>query len=173
MVDDNDRTRQVAVKEETTDKENKKVILPDDIELPITLNSIGTTIWSLGRLNTGKGRSKCWSSRSCKYRHPYPIGYRATKSHFGNDYTMTISADTDGAPVFIVQLNSQIFTGSTPTAPWTEACIKSRYSTTRVSGPLFYGFSDPITIQLIERMEGYDKTSLPEDKEEEEENKEA
>ncbi|KAI8972716.1 hypothetical protein BDB01DRAFT_854374 [Pilobolus umbonatus] len=162
VVDQNDRIRQLDIKV----NQPERLMIPYDISLPVTLGSIGTTIWSLGKLNTGKGRSKCWSSRSCKYRHPYPIGYRATKSHFGNDYSMTISADSKGVPVFTVQMKSQVFSGGTPTAPWTEACIKSKFSTTRVSGPLFYGFSDPITIQLIEGMEGYDKMSFPEDKEE-------
>lgn len=91
----------------------------------------------------------------CKYKHPYPIGYRATKSHFGNDYTMGISQDTEGGPPvftvciglrkeenklivfdFQVQLNQTTWKGHTPTAPWTEACIKSKSSSTRVSGPL-------------------------------------
>lgn len=77
------------------------------------------------------------SNLQCKYKHPYPIGYRATKSHFGNDYTMGISKGADGQPpIFTVQLNSTTWTGNTPTAPWTEACIKSKSSTTRVSGPL-------------------------------------
>ncbi|KAI7891037.1 uncharacterized protein EV154DRAFT_421120, partial [Mucor mucedo] len=100
----------------------------------------------------------------CKYKHPYPIGYRATKSHFGNDYTMGISAGAEGqAPVFTVQHKSTIWTGNTPTAPWTEACIKSKSSSTRVSGPLFYGFSDSITMKLIENLDGYNESSLPEE----------
>ena len=28
----------------------------------------------------------------------------------------------------------------------------------------FYGFSDPLTMRLIERMKGYDQAGIPEDK---------
>ncbi|KAI9248742.1 hypothetical protein BY458DRAFT_445630, partial [Sporodiniella umbellata] len=98
----------------------------------------------------------------CKYKHPYPIGFKATKAHFGNVYDMEISLGTDGEPIFSVQVGSTVFTGKTPTAPWTEACIKSRYPSTRVSGPLFFGFSDPITMAMIKRMKGYEKTRLVE-----------
>lgn len=39
-------------------------------------------------------------------------------------------------PVFEVQLKTTSWKGATPTAPWTEACIRSKSSSTRVSGPL-------------------------------------
>lgn len=74
----------------------------------------------------------------CRYKHPYPIGYRATKTHFGNDYTMGIlppKVEGEG-PIFTVQHKSKVWIGITPTAPWTEACLKSKSHTTRVSGPL-------------------------------------
>lgn len=48
---------------------------------------------------------------------------------------MGILAGEDG-PVFTVQHKSITWSGNTPTAPWTEACIKSKSSSTRVSGPL-------------------------------------
>ncbi|KAI8889467.1 hypothetical protein K501DRAFT_208490 [Backusella circina FSU 941] len=167
LVDDNDRIRQqemAQVKSEKTKYEEMLTSSIDSVSVPVTLRSIGTTIWSLGKLNTDTGRSKSWSSRGCRYKHPYPIGYEATKSHFGNDYTMKILAGEAGEPpLFTVQVGSTIFKGNTPTAPWTEACIKSKSSSTRVSGPLFYGFSDPLTMRLIEEMEGYEKTLLPED----------
>ncbi|KAI9306021.1 hypothetical protein BJ944DRAFT_57459 [Cunninghamella echinulata] len=119
----------------------------------------------MGKIYTGKDRSKYWSNHACRYKHPYPVGYRATKSHFGNDYTMTISEGPDGeGPIFSVQVNNSnlIFKGSTPTAPWTTACIKSKSQGTRVSGPLFYGFSDLITMKLIEELDDYDKSKDPE-----------
>ncbi|RCH92425.1 hypothetical protein CU097_010072 [Rhizopus azygosporus] len=164
IVNDNDRVRQLDIAERPNEAD-KDDSLPavENIYVPLTLRSIGTTIWSLGALNTGKGRSKSWSSRGCKYKHPYPIGYRATKSHFGNEYTMGIKTSSNGEPIFTVQLNSTTFTGKTPTAPWTEACIRSKSSSTRVSGPLFFGFSDPLTMRLIENMEGYQEASLPEE----------
>ncbi|CAO3597689.1 unnamed protein product [Absidia cylindrospora] len=139
--------------------------MPMNIEGPFTLASIGTTVWDLGKIYTGEHRPKYWSRSGCKYFHPYPIGYRATKSHFGNQYTMTISEGEEG-PLFSVQVNSsEIFTGHTPTAPWTTACLKSKSQGTRVSGPLFYGFSDLITVRLIEGLENYDKADDPKDSE--------
>ena len=44
----------------------------------------------------------------------------------------------EDGPIFKVQVNSSktIFTGATPTAPWTDACKKSKSQGTRVSGPL-------------------------------------
>ncbi|KAI8347656.1 hypothetical protein BD560DRAFT_410943 [Blakeslea trispora] len=165
ILDDNDRVKQLEIAENKKEQEISIInSLPDTISVPFTLRSIGTTVWSLGELIQGKGRSKAWSSRGCKYKHPYPIGYRATKSHFGNDYTMGIlSPEKEGeGPVFTVQHKSTIWKGPTPTAPWTEACIRSRSSQTRVSGPLFFGFSDPFTMKAIEQMEGYQASSLPE-----------
>ncbi|OBZ82200.1 hypothetical protein A0J61_09750 [Choanephora cucurbitarum] len=139
ILDDHDRVKQLEIAENK--KQEQEIVinnLPNDISVPFTLRSIGTTVWSLGELVKGRGRSKAWSSRGCKYKHPYPIGYRATKSHFGNDYTMGIlPPEREGeGPVFTVQHNNTIWKGPTPTAPWTEACIKSRSSQTRVSGPL-------------------------------------
>ncbi|CAO3660142.1 unnamed protein product [Umbelopsis vinacea] len=102
----------------------------------------------------------------CMFRHPYPIGYRASKVAFGEVYTMTISKGETG-PIFTIEgeASGKLFSGATPTAPWTEACKKSKSQGTRVSGPLFYGFSDAITMKLLEEMEGYETASVPEEEE--------
>jgi hypothetical protein len=42
----------------------------------------------------------------------------------------------------------EVFTGTSPTHPWTAMCL-AKGTGTRISGPLFYGFSDPITQQAI------------------------
>ncbi|KAI7858843.1 hypothetical protein BDC45DRAFT_497751 [Circinella umbellata] len=139
ILDQNDKMRQAAV-ELVPDKTKQELFSPDGVSVPVTLLSIGTTIWEIGHLYTGKYRSKWWSGRGCRYKHPYPIGFKATKSHFGNDYTMTIEEGDkpEDGPIFKVQVNSSktIFTGATPTAPWTDACKKSKSQGTRVSGPL-------------------------------------
>ncbi|KAI9030140.1 hypothetical protein CLU79DRAFT_425530 [Phycomyces nitens] len=164
LLDQNDRIRQVEHMEEarTHNEQAKKEI----DQLGDSIMSIGTTIWDLGELYTGKGRSKYWSNRSCRYKHPYPIGFRATKNHFGNDYGMLIEKGPEGeGPVFTVQINGTgtIFKGATPTGPWTEACKRSKSQGTRVSGPLFHGFSDLITMSLIQNMKGYELASEPEE----------
>ncbi|KAI9322415.1 hypothetical protein BX666DRAFT_1849365, partial [Dichotomocladium elegans] len=106
----------------------------------------------------------------CRYRHLYPVGFKASKDHFGNTYHMSIEEGKPGeGPVFKVQVNDSktVFVGSSPTAPWTDACKKSRSQGTRVSGPLFFGFSDIVTIRMIEAMENYDLASSPEETESE------
>jgi hypothetical protein len=42
----------------------------------------------------------------------------------------------------------EVFTGTSPTHPWTAMCLAKGLGT-RISGPLFYGFSDPITQKAI------------------------
>ncbi|ORY48273.1 hypothetical protein BCR33DRAFT_628651, partial [Rhizoclosmatium globosum] len=84
----------------------------------------------------------------CRYRHQYPVGFKATKSQYGYDWTMTIEEGEDG-PVFRVVADDEPdlpeFTGPSPTSPWTEVCktVLGTSSKTRVSGPHQYGFTDP------------------------------
>jgi hypothetical protein len=42
----------------------------------------------------------------------------------------------------------EVFTGTSPTHPWTAMCL-AKGSSTRISGPLFFGFSDPITQRAV------------------------
>lgn len=61
-------------------------------------------------------------------------------------------------PIFIVESEAgKVFEGASPTHPWTQACLASYSKGTRISGPLFFGFSDPITQKMIEDLEGYQK----------------
>ncbi|CAO3611777.1 unnamed protein product [Cunninghamella blakesleeana] len=173
ILDHRDRLKQIISRnnlnqldQDKKELEEKKYYLPENISTPFTLLSIGTTVWEMGKIYTGKDRSQYWSNHACRYKHPYPVGYRASKNHFGNSYTMTISEGAEGeGPIFTVQVNNSnlIFKGSTPTAPWTIACIKSKSQGTRVSGPLFYGFSDLIIMKLIEQLENYDKAKDPDE----------
>lgn len=55
---------------------------------PFTLLSTQTTIWSLGELDPDSSNA-FWSTPGCKYRHPYPIGYTASRYHFGREWVMT------------------------------------------------------------------------------------
>ncbi|KAI8053228.1 hypothetical protein BDF22DRAFT_683366 [Syncephalis plumigaleata] len=128
-----------------------------DISTPLTLASVNTTIWEIGHLITDERKASFMSSRSCIFYHPYPVGYRASKHHFGREYWMTIEADEEG-PIFSVftEDGRHNFQGRTPTFPWTQACVASTTKGTRISGPLFFGFSDPLTQWLIQQLPGYD-----------------
>jgi hypothetical protein len=71
---------------------------------------------------------------------------------------MTILEGPDGRPSFVVsQDQGKTFTGPTPTSPWTDVCLlfSNKHGGTRISGPLFFGFSDPVTMALLERMPGH------------------
>ncbi|KAG9063870.1 hypothetical protein KI688_003984 [Linnemannia hyalina] len=126
-----------------------------EVEIP---RSIATTIWELGSIYKGeKNKLKYWSGGGSLFKHPYPIGYKAEKFYFRERYMMHIKEGADG-PIFIVEsANGRVFEGSSPTLPWTKVCLASSSKGTRISGPLFFGFSDPITQKMIEGLEGYQR----------------
>ncbi|KAK3846684.1 MAG: hypothetical protein J3R72DRAFT_433342 [Linnemannia gamsii] len=123
---------------------------------PLTVGSIATTIWELGTIYKGEeNKLKYWSGGGSLFKHPYPIGYRAEKFYFRERYMMHIKEGPEG-PIFIVESASgRVFEGSSPTLPWTKVCLASSSKGTRISGPLFFGFSDPITQKMIEGLKGY------------------
>jgi len=127
-----------------------QLVLPNHrIEAPFTLLSIGVTVWDTGKIHRGKWANNYWSSTGCLYHHAYPVGYRATKTHFDRDYEMRIEG-SERAPVFVVKDigSGQTFRGLSPTKPWTQVCLSKRVGT-RISGPQFFGFSDPVTQSAI------------------------
>lgn len=55
------------------------------------------------------------------------------------------------APALLQVIDMQtgaVFRGGSPTKPWTDVCIAHRTGQ-RISGPLFFGFSDPLTQRAI------------------------
>ncbi|KAL4857760.1 hypothetical protein ACK3TF_002179 [Chlorella vulgaris] len=129
----------------------KPLVLVEGVQLsaPFSLRSIGVTVWELGQVHRGTWAQRYWSSPGCLFHHAYPVGYRATKVQFGRTYEMAIEEGAAG-PLFKVtdQQSGVVFTGSSPTKPWTEICIAHRTGQ-RISGPLFFGFSDPLTQRAI------------------------
>ncbi|KAJ3105063.1 hypothetical protein HK100_003959 [Physocladia obscura] len=127
---------------------------PIHVETPFTLGFTKLTVWNIGSIVTSeKKRDNYWSQRNCRYRHQYPVGYKATKSQYGYEWTMTIEEGDDG-PLFKVVSDDESlpeFTGPSPTSPWTEVCmtILGRNSKTRVSGPHQFGFTDPFLQAVI------------------------
>ena len=65
---------------------------------------------------------------------------------------MTIDAGEIG-PIFRVvdDVSGAVFEGVTPTKPWTAVCESMR-TKTRISGPLFFGFSDPVTMRALAEL---------------------
>ena len=131
-----------------------RVALPEpsdtfSVSAPFTLRSIGVTVWELGTIQRASFAPRFWSSRGCLFHHAYPVGYRAAKSHFGRAYSMHILAGECG-PVFRVvdDASGEVFDGLSPTQPWTAVCTSKRLGT-RISGPLFFGFSDPLTQRAL------------------------
>lgn len=114
---------------------------------PFTLRSINTTILDLGHVHRGEWAHRYWSNRGCLYHHAYPVGFKAQKEIFNRVWEMRIEEGTSG-PIFIVTDGKSSFRGDSPTAPWTKVCLAHKTGQ-RISGPLFFGFSDPITQNAI------------------------
>ena len=116
---------------------------------PFTLASTRVTVVSLGAIHRGPFPRNYWSSKGCIYHHPFPVGYRARKVHFGREWEMRIDAGECGPSFSVVNLTTgEVFTGETPTKPWTRVCVSARLGT-RISGPQFFGFSDPVTMRAL------------------------
>jgi hypothetical protein len=116
---------------------------------PFTLRSQGVTVWELGTIQRDTFAPRFWSSKGCLFHHAYPVGYRAAKSHFGRAYSMHILAGACGPRFRVVDTASgESFEGDSPTQPWTLVCTSKRLGT-RISGPLFFGFSDPLTQRAL------------------------
>ena len=124
-----------------------------DVAGSFYLISIGVTVHDIGKVYRGPFAQRYWSRKGCLHHHPYPVGFRAHKYHFGRSFSMFIEAGLTG-PIFRVQddASGKFWEGDSPTFPWTEACLVSNSPGTRISGPLFFGFSDPITQKAISSM---------------------
>eukprot|EP00959_Pyramimonas_sp_CCMP1952_P058720 1226151-Pyramimonas_sp.AAC.2 len=72
------------------------------VTAPVYLRSIDVTLLDLGRIHRGPFAHRYWSSKGCLYHHAYPVGFRATKPHFGREYEMRIEEGPVG-PVFKVR----------------------------------------------------------------------
>jgi hypothetical protein len=59
---------------------------------------------------------------------------------------MKIEASSVGPEFIVIDISSgRVFRGHSPTKPWTDVCLAHRTGQ-RISGPLFFGFSD-LTVQ--------------------------
>ncbi|KAJ3218414.1 hypothetical protein HDU67_005737 [Dinochytrium kinnereticum] len=152
MDSDEDYDKSIA-KQFITELQREPIV----VAAPFTLASVKLTIWNLGQvLDDVDRRPLFWSQRGCRYRHQYPIGFHATKTQFGRDWIMTIEDGKEDGPVFKVESNDgHVFTGSSPTRPWTDICIQlyGKQSKTRVSGPFQFGFTDPFLQAILSSLD--------------------
>lgn len=119
------------------------------IVAPFSILSERITVLDLGTIHRQHYAHKYWSSSGCRYHHAYPVGYRATKVVFGKIFEMSIEQSDTGPEFCVVDtVTNAVFRGETPTAPWTAVCIAQKTGQ-RISGPLFYGFSDPFTLKAL------------------------
>ncbi|KAL1919621.1 uncharacterized protein VTP21DRAFT_1552 [Calcarisporiella thermophila] len=120
--------------------------------LPLKLDSTPTTILSLGRYHP---HPDYWSSQTALYHHIYPPGFLALRIEWDREFLMSIEEGPEGKPLFLVEekATGKRYQGNTPTQPWTEVCLAYRSTkNTRISGPLYYGFSDPKLQQLLAEL---------------------
>ena len=122
------------------------------VSAPFTLASLRVSVLDLGAIHRGPFPQNYWSSRGCIYHHPFPVGYRARKTHFGREWEMRIDAGECG-PSFVVTdvATGELHAGDSPTQPWTKVCVKKGLGT-RISGPQFFGFSDPVTMRALSTL---------------------
>jgi len=145
-----------AVEVEKDGAKRRGIAFPDPrrrpnstVVAPFTLASTRVTVVSLGAIHRGPFPQNYWSSKGCIYHHPFPVGYRARKAHFGREWEMRIDAGECGPSFSVVNMTTgEVFTGETPTKPWTRVCVSLRLGT-RISGPQFFGFSDPVTMRAL------------------------
>lgn len=119
---------------------------------PFTLRSCGVTVWELGSVQRAAFAHRYWSSKGCTFHHAYPVGFRASKTQFGKEWTASVCSGVAGPSFRVADASGRVaFEGPTPTAPWTALCVAMKRGT-RISGPLFYGFSDPLTQRAIAQL---------------------
>lgn len=127
---------------------------PDPPRPPIDVVG-GSRVVALGELVTDD-REAClahWADGAARWVHPYPVGYRATRSQWGHDFDMTI----ERGPVFAVLIDgTKRLTHVTPSGVWEAVLkhLKGQNTKHRVSGPLYFGFSDSVIIRKIKAMDG-------------------
>lgn len=144
----------VRNEDERPAKKSRFICFDDDdksctVVAPFSLLSERITVLDLGNIHRKKYAHKFWSSSGCRYHHAYPVGYRATKVVFGRVFEMSIEESETGPEFCVVDsVTNAVYRGETPTAPWTAVCVAQKTGQ-RISGPLFYGFSDPFTLKAL------------------------
>ncbi|CAM6128288.1 unnamed protein product [Calypogeia fissa] len=122
-------------------------------QLPLKVRA-GLVLENLGTLYDGPNEDKYWSrDHRCGLRHPYPVGYTATKTYKGVQFKQTIESGPDG-PIFVVGVVDKApHSADSPTKAWAlalESCNLN--SATRVHGRKHFGFDCPIVLGCLSQL---------------------
>ncbi|KXS14872.1 hypothetical protein M427DRAFT_335540 [Gonapodya prolifera JEL478] len=125
------------------------------VTFPFKLPTIPVTLISLGRI-AHLEQAEWWADPSKSlYYHPFPLGLHTERFAWGRLFDSHIlSNPKSGNPIFrVVDRDSGDYRdGATATEAWTLWCKDAAgREGTRASGPLYFGFSDPILQLLIRR----------------------
>ncbi|KMT08901.1 hypothetical protein BVRB_6g136210 [Beta vulgaris subsp. vulgaris] len=123
--------------------------------------SDGLEILSIGALFSGTNwDKKYWSSSRGKDRYPYPVGYKALRTHKGLMYKMEIHEGSKG-PIFQITSNDKHFgSGETPDRAWES--FQKKYSriklwhgkrfSGKIDGVELFGFKNALVQRLLREL---------------------
>ncbi|KAL7163734.1 hypothetical protein ACSBR2_039788 [Camellia fascicularis] len=121
----------------------------------------GLEIISIGTLYSGLWDKKYWSSSRGKDRYPYPVGYKAVRTHNGNTYKMEICEGLKGPLFSITYTDGESCSGHTPDIAWKNFQKKGcphiklwhgkRFSC-KIDGVEFFGFKNPFVQRLLREL---------------------
>ncbi|KAK1413720.1 hypothetical protein QVD17_35498 [Tagetes erecta] len=129
----------------------KELIVADD-------KSDGLEIASIGNLYEGPWEKKYWSSSRGKDRHPYPVGYVASREYNGNTYKMAIFEGLKGPEFMISSTDGQSCSGQTPDIAWEgfqkKSCVRIKFwrgkrFSCKIDGAELFGFKNPQVMRLL------------------------
>ncbi|KAJ3685590.1 hypothetical protein LUZ61_014754 [Rhynchospora tenuis] len=137
-------------------------------------------IVSIGALYRGHWEKKYWSSSRAKDRYPYPVGYRAVRTHAGTRCQMEIREGPKG-PLFSVKMtDEESCSGLTPDLAWKSLQKKTspkainwngRRLSSNIDGSELFGFKNKVVQRLLrELVANANSTSLNESENENVEN---
>ncbi|KAM7270749.1 hypothetical protein ACFE04_029963 [Oxalis oulophora] len=118
---------------------------------------------SIGCVYNGPWEKKHWSSSRGKHRHPYPVGYKAVRTHKGITFNMEIHSGPRGPLFSITSSDGHSFSGLTPDLAWRDfhkkssPLVKKVWHGNRFSGGIdgteLFGFNNKSVQRLFRQLE--------------------
>ncbi|KAK9276843.1 hypothetical protein L1049_006380 [Liquidambar formosana] len=121
----------------------------------------GLEITSIGSLYNGPWDKKYWSSSRGKDRYPYPVGYKAVRTHNGGILKMEIREGLKGPLFVITAADGQSCSGQTPDITWEsfqkKGCprvklLPGKRLSCKIDGVEFFGFRNPFVQRLLREL---------------------